>query len=91
MTVYPVALNQNYPTSNALKVTQVPLPATYTLYVFEYADWQTGNQSSSYAVGQSALYANGTWVTTLYLLAGTYTIVIRSNSTAVVIAAHLVV
>jgi hypothetical protein len=90
MTTYPVAVNQDYPTANALLVTQVS-PAAYTLYVFEYADWQTGNQAPSYADGQSAINSDGTWATTLYLIAGTYTVVIRNSTTTVVIAQHLVI
>ena len=82
-------VNQDYPTAGSLVVTQVTRPQDYTLYIFDYNDWQTGDQSSSFAVGQTTLNPDGSWVTSVYLLTGTYTVVIRNGSATLVIKPHL--
>lgn len=86
-----VTINNNYPTSNALSVTERPHPNLYTLYIFMYSDWQIGNQSTSYAVGQTALNTDGSWVDSINVIPGAYTIVISNGSTTVVIAQNLTV
>lgn len=89
MAVNIITLTQDYPTAGALKVTQVPSPETFTLYVFLYSDWQVGNQSSIYAKGQTGLNADGTWQQPVCVLSGVYNIVVTNGTTTCVIASHL--
>jgi hypothetical protein len=84
-----ITVNQNYPTTNALKVTQVSSPATYTLYIYFYTDWQIGNQATNYSVGQTGLNSDGTWINNIVVVPGVYNIVINNGSTSVVISSNL--
>jgi len=84
-----IALNQDYPTTGALSVSEVDAPETYTLYVFQYSDWIIGNQASPYAVGQSGLNHDGSWISVVYVASGTYTVVVRNQQSMVEIAPHL--
>jgi hypothetical protein len=84
-----IALDQDYPTTGALTVTEVASPETYTLYVFEYDDWQIGNQLPAYARGQSELNSDGSWASTIYVVYGAYTVVVRNGTSTVVIRPYL--
>lgn len=85
-----VSLTQNTPTTNALQVT-VPNPSTYTLYVYDSSDWATGNTDTFDALAFTQINSSGNWLTaTLYVIPGTYHIVIRNGSGAVqVLKAYL--
>lgn len=90
MPVNIVTLTQDYPTTGALKVTQVPSPEAFTLYVFEYNDWLVGNQSSIYAVGQTGLNPDGSWQDPICVLSGnSFNVVVTNGVTTCVIASHL--
>jgi hypothetical protein len=87
-----ISLTQNTPTANALKVTSVPDPANWTLYLYHSSDWQTGNTETYQAVASTQLEASGNWLfTPLSVTSGTYHVVIRNGAGAVqVIKAYLV-
>ena len=78
-----VSLTQDTPTSNALQVT-VPNASSYTLYVYNSSDWTTGNTDTSQALDSTQLDSSGNWLTTpIYVIPGTYHIVIRNGAGAV--------
>jgi hypothetical protein len=54
-------IDQNYPTANALLVPG-PNQSSYTVFVYNYSDWSLGNQSTLYAIAQSQVNSDGTWV-----------------------------
>lgn len=54
-------IDQNYPTANALLVPG-PNQSSYTVFVYNYSDWVLGNQSTLYAIAQSQVNSDGTWV-----------------------------
>lgn len=84
-----VSLTANYPTANALKVTEVSSPEEYTLYVYLYSDWSVGHQSVSYSQGQTQLNSNGTWVRPILILPDFYTVVVSNGTSVVVINSRL--
>jgi hypothetical protein len=80
-----ILLTQNIPTSNALMVT-VPNPSSYTLYVYNSSDWASGNTDTFYALDSTQLDSYGNWLTTpIYVIPGTYHIVIRDNTGTVTV------
>ena len=87
-----VSLTQNTPTPNALQVT-VPNASSYTLYVYNSSDWTGGNTDTFYALDSTQLDSSGNWLTTpIYVIPGTYHIVIRNGAGAVqVLMAYLTV
>ncbi len=90
MSVGIVVLSQDYPTTSALRVTQVPSPAAFTLYVFLYKDWQNGNQKVHFSKGQTRLNPDGSWQTPITVLAGNaYNVVVSDGITTCVVAQHL--
>lgn len=86
-----VTLNQDYGHAGALAFTAVPDPQDYTVYAFLSADWQTGNQRTAYAKGQSGLNPNGTWQTTIIVAPGVYNIVALNGTNTYLIAVYLTV
>lgn len=88
----PVTLiDQDYPTTGALTVTQVESPENYTLYIYRYQDWQAGNQDTSDAVGQTQLNSDGTWIDGIYVINDSYNVVITDGSFVLVISNNLTV
>lgn len=85
-----LTLTQDYGGSGALKV-GIPKSATYTLYVYNSSDWATGNTATYMAIAYTALDSSGNWLTpSLYVVPGTYHIVIRNGAGAVqVLKAYL--
>ena len=85
-----VLLTQNTPTANALQVT-IADPSSYTLYVYNSSDWTGGNTDTFYALDSTQLDSSGNWLTTpIYVIPGTYHIVIRNGAGAVqVLMAYL--
>ena len=80
-----VLLTQNTPTANALQVT-APNPSSYTLYVYNSSDWTSGNTDTFFALDSTQLDSSGNWLTTfIYVVSGTYHIVIRDGSGAVTV------
>lgn len=51
-------------------------PETFTLYVFASSDWNAGNRDPAYARGSTALNSDGTWVKSIYVQHGVYTVVL---------------
>jgi hypothetical protein len=84
-----VILDENQGAPNALKITQVTSPEKYVLYVFDSQDWQNGNQSVSYSLGQTGLNPNGTWQSKIEVMYGTYHIVIVGATQTIVISPFL--
>ena len=80
-----ILLTQNTPTANALKVT-ASSPSSYTLYVYNSSDWASGNTDTFYALDSTQLDSYGNWLTTpIYVIPGTYHIVIRDNTGTVTV------
>ena len=64
-------INQDYPTPGFLLVPP-PNPNLYTVYIFNYSDWVVGKQNPLYAIAQSAVNPNGTWLGVLDPISQTY-------------------
>jgi hypothetical protein len=65
-------------------------PQTYSVYVFNSQDWQSGLTSSANALVGTTIDTFGNWVSTpLVVLHGTYHIVAISSSTSIVLSAFL--
>jgi hypothetical protein len=80
-----LSITQNTGGANALQVTAAS-PMSYTLYVYNSSDWQTGNTDTSAAVGYTQLDSSGNWLTTpIYLTSGTYHVIIRDGAGAVTV------
>jgi hypothetical protein len=80
-----ILLTQNTPTANALRVTAAN-PTSYTLYVYNSSDWTSGNTGTFYALDSTQLDSSGNWLTTpIYVIPGTYHIVIRDSTGAVTV------
>ena len=84
-----IETSENQGAPNALKITQVTSPEKYVLYVFDSQDWQNGNQSVSYSLGQTGLNPNGTWQSKIEVMYGTYHIVIVGATQTIVISPFL--
>lgn len=53
-------IDQNFPTSGALLVPG-PNQSSYTVFIYKYSDWSTGNQDTLFAIAQSGVNSDGTW------------------------------
>lgn len=73
-----------------LQPTSIPNISSYLLMVFLSSDWQVGRTDPTFAVASTGLDANGNWLATpLVIQHGTYHIVVRSNTSTVVIKPFL--
>ena len=84
-------VNHNFPTTNALSVTQVLKPTDYKIYAYLKDDWASGLRDLSQTLGHSGLNSDGSWMSTITLVPGSYTIVILNSSDSLVINASLVI
>jgi hypothetical protein len=71
--------------------TGIPNPDTYILSVYSASDWTNGNRSTAYAKGQTGLNPDGSWKNSIFVLSGIYTIVLRNQTTTIVIAPNYTV
>lgn len=86
-----VFLNQDFSSVGFLNIT-VSHPEGYTLFVFNSTDWVDGRQTSTDAIGSSALTTAGNWVTTIPVpVPGTYHIVLMKPGTTIVAFPFVVV
>ena len=84
-----VSLTQDTGGSDALRVTSVTDPQNYQLQVYFSADWIAGRNAVPDAIGQSALDANGRWLSPVAVTTGTYHVIARKFRNVVVIKANL--
>jgi len=74
----PVALDHNYGSPDALRLTGVSNPADFSILVFVSSDWDQNHRSDADAVGMSSLNGDGRWLKQILVTAGTYHIVART-------------
>ena len=82
--------NENHGGLGQLRVTESN-PSSWALYVYKTSDWATGQRTTADAVGSTLLDAQGNCLHSVFVLPGTYNIVIRSVNTIKVIAYGLLV
>jgi hypothetical protein len=85
-----VGLTQDYGSVGRYKITFAD-PQTYSVYVFNSQDWQTGLTSPASALIGTTIDTFGNWISTpLMVLHGTYHIVaIKNTGASVVLSAFL--
>ena len=83
-TDYLIPLDHNWNGFDFLRITQVPDPMTYTLYVYASTDWVGNRRDPSYALGSSCLDAQGRWLHQVAVTPGKYHVALLDSTEAVV-------
>ena len=81
-------LNQDYGGTGALLVT-LSQPETYTLQVYQSSDWDQNRRVDAYALGSSAVNADGSWVSSVSVPPGSYHIVLSKFREQTILKAYL--